>query len=66
METFSIWRLIEVLLIWVVFFVIPVWRILRKAGFPGAWSLLSIVPLLNIIALWVFAFITWPSERSGA
>lgn len=36
-------------------------RILNKAGFSGWFSLLSLVPLLNLIFLWVFAFIDWPN-----
>jgi hypothetical protein len=36
-------------------------RILSKAGFSAWLSLLSLVPLLNLILLWVFAFIDWPN-----
>jgi hypothetical protein len=36
-------------------------RILSKAGFSGWFSLLSLVPLLNLIFLWIFAFIDWPN-----
>lgn len=43
--------------------VVPMWRIVTKAGFHGAWSLLSLVPMLNVILLWVFAFSTWPKPR---
>jgi len=39
-------------------------RILNKAGFSGWFSLLSLVPLLNLIFLWVFAFIDWPNLDS--
>lgn len=38
------------------------WRGLRKAGFSGAWSLLLIVPMVNLVALWIFAFISWPVD----
>jgi hypothetical protein len=34
-----------------------------KAGFSGWFSLLGIIPIVNIIALWVFAFISWPAEQ---
>lgn len=43
--------------------VIPAWRIVAKAGYHGAWSLLIFVPLVNIIMLYVFAFNQWPTER---
>lgn len=47
-------------------FLIPLWKILTKAGFHGAWSFIALVPLVNIIALWVFAFSDWPKERGDA
>jgi uncharacterized membrane protein YhaH (DUF805 family) len=52
-----------------VFFItlFPVARILSKAGYSGWWCLLGVVPLLNIVMLWVFAFSSWPNlpERHG-
>jgi hypothetical protein len=39
------------------------WRIAAKAGYPGAMSLLMLVPLVNIILLVLFAFGEWPIER---
>ncbi|MCQ4323301.1 hypothetical protein [Stutzerimonas stutzeri] len=53
------------LLAMVIVFIVPLWKILTKAGFNGAWSLLTFVPMVNIIALWVFAFSKWPEERRG-
>ena len=55
-----------ILLIWLVVFIVPCWRIVRKAGFNGAFSLLSLVPLVNIIYLWIFAFVKWTNERPNA
>jgi hypothetical protein len=46
-----------------VIFVIPAWKIVEKAGYPGAWALLVLVPVVNIVALWVFAFSVWPKGR---
>jgi hypothetical protein len=46
--------------------VIPTWRIVRKAGYHGALSLLGLIPIVNIVLLWVFAFVKWPNERPGA
>lgn len=43
--------------------VIPCWKIVSKAGYNGAWSLLMFIPLVNLIMLYVFAFNTWPKER---
>lgn len=64
MSTLSTW--LWLLLIYVIVFVIPIWRIVSKAGYAGAWSLLALVPLGNVIALWVFAFVRWPHEKAGA
>ena len=44
----------------------PVARILSRAGFNGAWCLLMIVPILNLIAVWVFAYAKWPALRESS
>jgi hypothetical protein len=51
-----------VLLFFSVFLLVPCWRIVARAGFPGALALLLWVPLLNLVALWVFAFVPWPAR----
>ncbi len=40
-------------------YLIPLWQIVKKAGFHPALSLLVFVPLVNIIMLYVFAFSKW-------
>lgn len=62
MRSFSAWHILVVLM-YLAVFVIPCWKILSKAGYSGAWSLLALVPIVNVIMLWVFAFTTWPSQR---
>ncbi len=62
MGSLSIWHWL-VVLIYLVVFIVPAWRIASKAGFNGAWSLLMIVPLLNVILIWIFAFVRWPAAR---
>jgi len=55
------------LTIMVAFVAFSLWttiRILRKAGYSGWWSLLTILPLANIIVIWVFAFADWPALRA--
>ncbi len=42
--------------------VVPVWKILGRLGFNGAWALISIIPPANIIALWLLAFGKWPKD----
>jgi hypothetical protein len=46
------------LLIW------PAWRICRRAGFPGWFGLAVVVPVLNVVLLYAFAFVPWPSLNS--
>ena len=64
MESFSIWHWLA-LLVYLGIVMVPCWRVVGKAGYAGAWSLLVLVPLVNIIALWVFAFSRWPREKSA-
>lgn len=37
--------------------------IAKKAGYSGWWSLIMLVPLLNVIFIWIFSFSKWPIER---
>lgn len=58
----------EVIVIFVILLIlcIPTFfvaRILNKAGFSGWYSLLSLIPVINVICLWVFAFVDWPVEK---
>src|SRR5438094_6408637 len=40
---------------------IPVALILRRAGRTRWWSVLAIIPIANLIGLWVLAFTPWPA-----
>jgi hypothetical protein len=57
---------LPIILVIVAFVAMPVWKIIRKAGFSGWWALLYFVPLVNIAMLWVFAFSYWPSLAKRA
>ena len=65
MGSFSKWHLI-IILFYAAIIVVPCWRIARKAGYSGAWSLFAFVPLVGVTLLWVFAFARWPNERPDA
>ena len=39
--------------------IIPYWKIFGKAGFPRALGILMIIPLVNLILLYVLAFSQW-------
>lgn len=42
---------------------IPAAVIVGKAGYSKAWVILAFIPVVNLIALWVFAFSKWPALR---
>jgi hypothetical protein len=35
-------------------------RVARKAGFSGWWSLTLIIPVVNLLVIYWFAYISWP------
>ena len=51
------------LLIILALVVVPYWKIWSRTGHSGAWGLLMLIPLANIISLWVLAFKDWPALR---
>jgi hypothetical protein len=44
----------------IVLFIVAYWTSLSKAGFGGAWSLLMLAPLVNLVAFLYLAFPKWP------
>jgi hypothetical protein len=38
------------------------WRVAEKCGYPGAYSLLVLIPLVNIIIMLMWVFSEWPIE----
>jgi hypothetical protein len=54
--------IVLVALVLVAFTIYLYWRIAEKAGYNGAWSLLTLVPLGHIILLILFAVVDWPLE----
>lgn len=48
------------------FIALSIWiyvKILHKAGYSGWWVLLTYVPLLNVVMVWIFAFSDWPALK---
>jgi uncharacterized membrane protein YhaH (DUF805 family) len=43
--------------------VIPVVKIVQKAGYSGWWCILLFIPVVNVVFLWIFAFARWPKLR---
>lgn len=42
------------------------YRIINKAGLDGRWVLVLLLPIVNVIMIWVFAFSNWPNLQSKA
>lgn len=42
--------------------IVPFWFIFSKAGYSKWLSLLMVVPLVNVILLYYFAFSKWPMD----
>lgn len=49
--------------IMVAIFLYPIGRILGRIGLSPFWSVLALIPLANLIALWLLAFIDWPGAE---
>ena len=61
-DLFQPMHLIVLFLLFSIFFplkVIPYWQIFKKAGFEPALSILTIIPLVNLILLFYVAFSDW-------
>ena len=46
--------------------VIPFWRICTRVGFSPWLSLLILLPLVNLVFIYVLAFAEWPSQRRAS
>ena len=40
----------------------PIGRILGRIGLSPFWSLVALIPFVNLIALWALAFGHWPRD----
>lgn len=49
------------MLILMALFLVPVWRILKRTGHSGWWSLIIFIPLVNLIGFWLLAYVKWPA-----
>ncbi|WP_300577585.1 hypothetical protein [Phenylobacterium sp.] len=62
MGSFSAWHWL-ILAAWVFLIVFPVGKIFARLGIPWAVAFLMIVPGVNLVMLWVVAFIKWPRDH---
>ena len=49
-------------LVWIALILPPFWTIFAKAGFSPWLSLLMLVPLVNLVVLYMVAFSRWPTQ----
>lgn len=49
--------------IWLFCILLPLWFVVKKAGYSPWFSLLVFGPLINIIAFYYFAFTPWPIQK---
>lgn len=42
---------------------VPAYKLLRRAGYDGWMTVFALIPVVNVIALWGFAFARWPNRR---
>jgi hypothetical protein len=49
----------------VVLFVLgyPASRVLKRIGFSRWWVVVALIPYVNVVGLWILAFVKWPIER---
>lgn len=47
-------------------YLVPVGQVLRRAGFSRWLTLLALIPGVNLVLFWVFAFMPWPRDKSAA
>lgn len=60
MGSFSIWHwmIVVILLVPNLMFIPAV----KKTGFSASWVVLSFIPIVGCVLLWVWAYTKWPSE----
>ena len=64
MGYWSVWHWI-VLALFAVLVLYPVGRILSRLGFSPLWSIVALIPVANLVGLWIVALAAWPREREG-
>lgn len=56
--------LLTLLLIVLVILLLPA-QVLRRAGYSRWWALVLLVPIVNLVMVWVFALADWPALRGA-
>ena len=64
MGIYGIWELMVLAFVAVVF-IYPISRILKRIGWNPWLSFLWLIPVVNVVMLWVVAFAPWPDHDAG-
>ena len=60
----SLWHWI-VFILFVALLLYPIGRILDRLGFSPFWCVLALIPVVNLIGLWLLAVSPWPRDARG-
>ncbi|MBW3098867.1 hypothetical protein [Pseudohoeflea coraliihabitans] len=58
----SLWHWL-IAALWIALFVIPLWRVLPRAGLTKWLALIGIVPFGAVAMWWILAFKQWPGDE---
>lgn len=63
MTSFASWGPVALMMLPIFYglFLYPYVRILRRTGNSGWWVLVLLIPGVNLVAIWIFAFAGWPA-----
>jgi hypothetical protein len=61
MDGFGFWEFL-VAIFWIVAVSVPIVKILQRTGHSPWWTILAFIPLLNLLALGIFAYARWPAS----
>jgi hypothetical protein len=50
----------------IILFGVPIARVIRRSGHSRGWTVVAFLPFLNLVGLWVFAFVRWPTTEKAA
>jgi ATP/ADP translocase len=45
-------------------YIVPIAQVLRRVGFSSWLAVLALIPLVNLVLFWVFAFAPWPRDKT--
>jgi hypothetical protein len=63
LRSLSYIHLFAVLFVFLFLVLVPVVLLLRRTGHHPVWCILALFPVLNLGALWLFAFKPWPTDK---